>query len=38
MIKNIWNKINLYSLSKRGKIVAVALAIIIVLIIVGWAA
>jgi hypothetical protein len=38
MIKDIWNKINLYSLSKRGKIVAAALAIIIVLIIVGWAA
>ncbi len=38
MIKNIWNKINLYSLSKRGKIAVAALAIIIVLVIVGWAA
>tara|TARA_E500000318_G_scaffold78082_3_gene72994 strand:- start:1949 stop:2065 length:117 start_codon:yes stop_codon:yes gene_type:complete len=38
MIKDIWNKINLYSLSKRGKIAAAALAIIIVLVIVGWAA
>ena len=38
MIKNIWNKINLYSLSKRGKIAVAALAIIIVLVIVGWVA
>ena len=38
MIKNIWNKINLYSLSKRGKIAVAALAIIIVLVIFGWAA
>jgi len=38
MIKSIWNKINLYSLSKRGKIAVAALAIIIVLVIVGWAA
>jgi|TARA_R100001460_G_scaffold25211_3_gene50723 hypothetical protein len=38
MIKNIWNKLNLYSLSKRGKIAVGILAIIIVVIIVGWAA
>jgi hypothetical protein len=38
MIKNIWNKINLYSLSKRGKIAVAALAIIIIVLIAGWAA
>ena len=38
MIKSIWKKLSMYSLSRRGKIVVGGLAVVAIVVIVGWAA
>jgi hypothetical protein len=38
MIKNLWTKIKSYQLSRAGKLVVGFAAIILLIIIVGWAA
>ena len=38
MIKDLWNKAKSYQLSKQGKIFFGAIAVILLIIIVGWAA
>jgi len=38
MIKNIWNKVSSYQLSGKGKLFVGALLVIIIVLIVNWAA
>ena len=38
MIKDLWNKIMSYELTRRGKILAGSLLVLIIILIVGWAA
>lgn len=38
MIKSLWNKVNSYQLSGKGKLFVGALLVIIIVLIVNWAA
>ena len=38
MIKDLWNKIMSYELTHKGKILAGSLLVLIIILIVGWAA